>query len=380
MVSLFTTQLSYGQACGGSWDTNNQVTAGCVTNGQHIGSTTPADTNPCVGDPTPSYTAAQTNTFTFTSPVSSFSFDFIGFSGFSGCKKLEVKINGVHYNLTSANLSDAGCVGYSYITVNANGYITTQNATTWSAGGGARVTITGVNATSVTISTDDSGGTLVSDPFNCTPICSAGNNAPALTATTNFTSNTYTIPCGSSTANLSSITASNNPGTLPITYHSGTPATDANKLSSITALAVGTYYAAFYNATGGCYSPTTAVTVTKANCMVANNDSGSSFNVTTGTTATTASVIANDTNNGSAVTLGASGNSTLTWQSTAPAGITLNADGTVSVASTTAAGTYNLTYQICDKVVPTNCNTGTVSVVISAAATCNAGTVAPTVN
>ena len=82
---------------------------------------------------------------------------------------------------------------------------------------------------------------------------------------------------------------------------------------------------------------------------------------------TTASLLANDTLNGAPVTVGATGNVTLT-PVTVPAGLTLNADGTVTVASGTPAGNYNVTYQICDKVNPTNCDTVTSIVVVSAPA------------
>jgi len=43
--------------------------------------------------------------------------------------------------------------------------------------------------------------------------------------------------------------------------------------------------------------------------------------------------------------------------------LTVNADGTVSVASNTAAGTYTIEYTICEVANPTNCDTGTITVV-----------------
>ncbi len=44
--------------------------------------------------------------------------------------------------------------------------------------------------------------------------------------------------------------------------------------------------------------------------------------------------------------------------------MTVNADGTVSVAPNTAAGTYTIEYTICEVDNPTNCDTGTVTVVV----------------
>ena len=74
----------------------------------------------------------------------------------------------------------------------------------------------------------------------------------------------------------------------------------------------------------------------------------------------TPSVLNNDTFNGVAAT---TSNVTLTVV-TIDSHLTLNTDGTVTVAAGTPAGTYNVTYSICDKVNTSNCDsvTSTVSV------------------
>ena len=46
--------------------------------------------------------------------------------------------------------------------------------------------------------------------------------------------------------------------------------------------------------------------------------------------------------------------------------LTLNPDGSVDVAPGTPAGTYELTYQICETANPTNCTTSTVEVTVDA--------------
>jgi len=46
--------------------------------------------------------------------------------------------------------------------------------------------------------------------------------------------------------------------------------------------------------------------------------------------------------------------------------LTLNSDGTVDVAAGTPAGTYNLTYQICEVLNPTNCDDAIVTITINA--------------
>lgn len=74
--------------------------------------------------------------------------------------------------------------------------------------------------------------------------------------------------CTSGTANLSGITANNTPSGTSLTWHSSSPATTANKISSVSALSPGTYYAAFFDATNNCYSSSTfSVTISSALCL-----------------------------------------------------------------------------------------------------------------
>ena len=84
----------------------------------------------------------------------------------------------------------------------------------------------------------------------------------------------------------------------------------------------------------------------------------------------TPSVLTNDTLNGNPVTVGAGGNVTLT-PGTAPTpaagSITMNPDGTITIAAGTTAGTYTYPYTICEVLNPTNCDTATATVVVSAA-------------
>jgi hypothetical protein len=91
--------------------------------------------------------------------------------------------------------------------------------------------------------------------------CAAGTVKPTLSVTSK------TNNCPATTVDLSTITASNNPGgSVVLTWHTGTPATTANKISSVTALPEGTYYAAFYDPIIDCYSGVngSATTVVKA--------------------------------------------------------------------------------------------------------------------
>ena len=74
-------------------------------------------------------------------------------------------------------------------------------------------------------------------------------------------------------------------------------------------------------------------------------------------------VLANDTLGGVAATLS---NVNLTLVSSTNAGITLNpANGSVAVAAGTPAGTHTLTYRICEKASPANCDTADVTITVA---------------
>lgn len=173
------------QVCAGSWSTQRPITEECVS-GQWVGQ---ISGNPAGCPVNPTYTSLQANTFTFASPVSTFFIDFIGFDGAVQCARMEIKVNGVFYPLTTANLSDfppgSTCIeSFSTISVTPDGYLTLSNTQT-SQG---RIMITNVNASNVTVSTNDANGTSFSNPFGCTTIPldliffsgNAANNCKAL--------------------------------------------------------------------------------------------------------------------------------------------------------------------------------------------------------
>jgi hypothetical protein len=87
--------------------------------------------------------------------------------------------------------------------------------------------------------------------------CAAGTTAPTLSATTK--SNV----CGTATADLSTITASNKPVGTVLMWHTAAAATYANRVADSTTVPAGTYYASFYDTALKCFSTaTTAVVVT----------------------------------------------------------------------------------------------------------------------
>ena len=164
------------QSCSGTWATGAVgygTNYDCMAAGTTVwvGSTNPNSDPTC--STTPTYTTAQSSTFNFTSPVGGFTIDFSAFSEVStaGCAKIEIKINGTHYNLTSANIaalpsvSGVSCTGYNTVYATAQGYLTSNTTGGLSVQG--RITIFGVNASSVTISTNDGAGSLFTSPYSC---------------------------------------------------------------------------------------------------------------------------------------------------------------------------------------------------------------------
>ena len=98
--------------------------------------------------------------------------------------------------------------------------------------------------------------------------------------------------------------------------------------------------------------------------IASSDDSASGINGTEGATGVV-NVFGNDTLNGSPVN---PADVTLTETVADPTGaLTLNPDGSVDVAPGTPAGTYELTYEICETLNPTNCTTSTVTVVVEEA-------------
>ncbi|MFV8367921.1 gliding motility-associated C-terminal domain-containing protein, partial [Flavobacterium sp. XS1P27] len=110
-----------------------------------------------------------------------------------------------------------------------------------------------------------------------------------------------------------------------------------------------------------CDTATVSVTVTAA-AIVAVDDAGTAVNGFTGGTAFT-NVLTNDTLNNAPVV---ADQVNTTFVSATNDGITLSGTD-VLVAAGTPAGTYDLVYQICEILNPTNCDTATVSVTVTAA-------------
>ncbi|WP_084738894.1 MULTISPECIES: Ig-like domain-containing protein [Stenotrophomonas] len=134
-----------------------------------------------------------------------------------------------------------------------------------------------------------------------------------------------------------------------------TPATIAANAATITAPPGTT------DPTPGDNTGTTPTIPVQAAAIVANNDDFSATPLAPGAGGTTARVFDNDTLAGAAFA-DAAVVATLT---AAPAGYAINANGTLSVPATAAAGAVTLTYQICEAASPSNCASANVSLVVA---------------
>ncbi|WP_407322584.1 hypothetical protein R5O11_07830 [Tenacibaculum maritimum] len=80
----------------------------------------------------------------------------------------------------------------------------------------------------------------------------------------------------------------------------------------------------------------------------------------------TASVVGNDTLDGNGVVIGTGAGEVSLSGVTVPAGLTLNGDGTVSVATGTPSGSYAVVYEICENgATPANCDRATTTIVVA---------------
>ncbi|EJG00233.1 gliding motility-associated C-terminal domain-containing protein, partial [Flavobacterium sp. F52] len=82
---------------------------------------------------------------------------------------------------------------------------------------------------------------------------------------------------------------------------------------------------------------------------------------------TTISLTANDKLNGNAIVVGTgAGEVKFEIIGTLPTGLTLNSDYTITVAPNTPKGNYNVEYKICENTNPTNCDSVTITVPVTA--------------
>ncbi|MFD2941565.1 T9SS type B sorting domain-containing protein, partial [Flavobacterium notoginsengisoli] len=115
---------------------------------------------------------------------------------------------------------------------------------------------------------------------------------------------------------------------------------------------------------GNCKSNTVTVTVTAPVIDAVAETLSPSINGSIGGT-TTDSVIGGDTLNGNPVVIGTLAGQVKLTAVNVPTGLTLNADGTITVAPNTASGVYNIEYRICEITNPSNCDTAISKVAVN---------------
>ncbi|MCD8403304.1 beta strand repeat-containing protein, partial [Tenacibaculum finnmarkense] len=82
--------------------------------------------------------------------------------------------------------------------------------------------------------------------------CAAGVDAPVLSVN-------YGGATATTTFDLTTITANSGPSGTNLSWHTGTPATSANLVTTLNAAPIGVYYAAFYHTASDCYSYYTTI-------------------------------------------------------------------------------------------------------------------------
>jgi len=223
-------------------------------------------------------------------------------------------------------------------------------------------------------------------PSTCVSGTTVLTVSPTATATPTVGDNTYDVPTsGTATVvgtilsndtvdGVASATATN--VTISVTTGptgTGVPTIGSNGSVTVPANAIPGVYTYTYHIcsvatpTACSTEATVTVTVRQPVPVLPNNNM-----VYTDTTTTTAGNITTGGTVGTqSVTTGPTGNVTITVVTPAtpqvPGGTvpTLNPDGTVTVPTGTASGTYTITYQVCTTATPTSCVTGVVTITVS---------------
>lgn len=209
---------------------------------------------------------------TLPNPSNIFNFEFQAFSNVPGIgvEHLEIWVEGelfdlnrATYYLTSTSVITPGPSAYvsSPGNVGLSGKIGVIEATRDGVNGSISITFPcsfrNIEIKNVHDTSPGGAGTFIKANYCSSPstlrTCKnlAGNVAPTLSPTS-------ITAC--SIAEIQSVTASNQPGGTSLTWHSGTPATTANKIDPTTLVnATGTYYIAFFDNLYNSYSPTSPI-------------------------------------------------------------------------------------------------------------------------
>ena len=199
-------------------------------------------------------------TITYSSPVTAVLIPFSDF-GINGIERHRLDVLG-----QSDEVLSFGCPKIS-----VSGNIATSN--NLPSGHGKATISSSIPFTQIVITSPDGFNLHIptSDFFNTNNFIISAPQCPSTPVVPTLSAVTLSNACPATTANLTSITASNTPANATLTWHTSTPATNANKIANPAAVTAGTYSAAFYYSEPDCYSDengngTTAVTVTINSC------------------------------------------------------------------------------------------------------------------
>lgn len=184
-----------------------------------------------------------------------------------------------------------------------------------------------------------------------------------------------TNTCPTTTVDLKTLVDSTaKPAGTVVSYHSGSPATSANIISgtAVSMAAVGTYFAAYYNTTGLCFTNASPIVVVSKSCT----------DITLNTPpAQTATPNQNKTGDAAAELMPTGGTGPYNYSdgSTDPAcvvpmgatalpGVSITATGSYTYTAPTAPGTYYFCVKVCDNTMPTAvCAYATYKITVSCA-------------
>ncbi|WOD42566.1 gliding motility-associated C-terminal domain-containing protein [Hwangdonia lutea] len=148
--------------------------------------------------------------------------------------------------------------------------------------------------------------------------------------------------------------------------YSGTN-TNVLNISDVTGLDGNVYNVIISQPNNVCVNEQNSATLSVIPRIIANDDDFSGAPVNGFDGGSTATVLGNDTLNGVAVVPADITLTPGTAPTPAAGSITMNADGTITVAAGTTAGTYTYDYTICENLNPTNCDTATATIVVAPA-------------
>lgn len=173
---------------------------------------------------------------------------------------------------------------------------------------------------------DPTNGCYASNGSSTTTVTVTNATCPFVAYAPPVVATKLTNICPATTANLSSLIYGSIPNGTVITWHTGSPASSANKVANPASVSAGTYYASYYHSVSNTFSPTSsAVTISTVSC--------------TGTIVTapcpgfTASL-------DNVITTSAPLNTVLTWHTGSPA----TAANQVSNSASAGPGTYYPAY------------------------------------